>query len=173
MTARSVKTRRLGKDDAGHYRDLMLRAYRAHPDAFTTSVREAKFRSSSWWAARAGDGSPGSSLVIGAFSASRLVGVVGLSFEAREKVRHKVRLFGMYVLPSFRGRGIGKRLVQRGLAEARRHKDARLVQLTVTEGNSDALKLYEKCGFVRFGVEPLAVAVGDKHVSKVHMWRPL
>ena len=26
------------------------------------------------------------------------------------------------------------------------------------------------CGFVRFGVEPLAVAGGSGYVAKVHMW---
>ena len=45
------------------------------------------------------------------------------------------------------------------------------MQLTVTEGNEPAVGLYESCGFVRFGVEPLAVAVGSGYVSKVHMWR--
>jgi len=30
--------------------------------------------------------------------------------------------------------------------------------------------LYERSGFVEFGVEPYAVAVGESFVSKVHMW---
>lgn len=46
----------------------------------------------------------------------------------------------------------------------------RLVQLTVTEGNDAAQKLYEDCGFRRFGVEPLAIAVGPEMFAKVHMW---
>jgi hypothetical protein len=30
--------------------------------------------------------------------------------------------------------------------------------------------LYERQGFTPFGVEPCAVAVGERYVSKVHMW---
>ena len=36
-------------------------------------------------------------------------------------------------------------------------------------GNTGARLLYERCGFVQFGLE-LAVAVGSSFVSKVHMW---
>jgi ribosomal protein S18 acetylase RimI-like enzyme len=45
-----------------------------------------------------------------------------------------------------------------------------LVQLTVTQGNDGAQGLYERMGFEAFGVEPYAVAVGQRYVSKVHMW---
>lgn len=37
-------------------------------------------------------------------------------------------------------------------------------------GNADAQSLYEKCGFVQYGLEPLAVAVGVEFVAKIHMW---
>jgi RimJ/RimL family protein N-acetyltransferase len=56
------------------------------------------------------------------------------------------------------------------LAQARERAGVRLVQLTVTDGNTAAQALYERCGFIRFGLEPLAVAVGAQFVSKVHMW---
>jgi ribosomal protein S18 acetylase RimI-like enzyme len=46
----------------------------------------------------------------------------------------------------------------------------KVVQLMVTHGNHAAQALYEECGFVQFGLEPFAVAVGDGYVSKVHMW---
>ncbi|KEZ64645.1 GNAT family acetyltransferase, partial [Pseudomonas syringae pv. syringae FF5] len=49
----------------------------------------------------------------------------------------------------------------------------RVVQLTVTQGNTEAVGLYERMGFVTFGLEPLAVAVGNGFVAKVHMWKDL
>jgi len=45
-----------------------------------------------------------------------------------------------------------------------------MVQLTVTNGNSTAQSLYGRHGFIQFGLEPLAVAVGREFVAKSHMW---
>ena len=76
----------------------------------------------------------------------------------------------MYVPSKFRGRGLGRQLVEAALAQAKLRFGIKLAQLTVTHGNFAAQGLYEQCGFVQFGLEPYAVAVGDQFVSKVHMW---
>jgi ribosomal protein S18 acetylase RimI-like enzyme len=148
----------------------MLEAYELYPDAFTSSVSERSALPMSWWQARLSDAPEASELVIGAFQADILVGVAGLSFESRDKVKHKATLFGMYVPSEYRHQGVGRRLVLETLAEAMRQRRTKLVQLTVTHGNVAAQSLYERCGFVQFGLEPFAVAVGDGFVSKVHMW---
>jgi len=164
---------RLSPSHAETYRVLMLEAYAAHPDAFTSTVAERERLPMAWWEARLSVEPSAKELVLGAFHAGDLAGVVGLSFEQREKVRHKATLFGMYVRPSRRGQGIGRQLVQSALECARERADVLVVQLTVTEGNAPAVALYESCGFIRFGVEPLAVAVRSGYVSKLHMWRRL
>jgi len=97
----------------------------------------------------------------GAFENGEWAGTVGLAFEPREKARHKATLFGMYVSGKVRQRGIGYHLVQAALAEAQNHAGLRLIQLTVTAGNDAAFKLYQRCGFIQFGLEPLAVRVGE------------
>jgi RimJ/RimL family protein N-acetyltransferase len=161
---------RLSPSLAADYRALMLEAYTAHPDAFTSSAAERAALPLAWWEARLSAEPAPQELVLGAFQAGELVGVVGLSFEQREKVRHKATLFGTYVRPRFRGQGVGRQLVLAALEYARTRPGLKVVRLTVTEGNGPAETLYESCGFVRFGVEPLAVAVGSEYVSKVHMW---
>jgi ribosomal protein S18 acetylase RimI-like enzyme len=168
--ADSPPIRRLVPGDAAPYRTLMLEAYELHPDAFTSSVAERASLPLDWWAGRIGDAAEATEMVLGAFRGSRLAGVVGLSFETREKARHKAHLFGMYVPAAQRAAGIGRNLVLAVLEHARKRRGVRLVQLTVTQGNDVAQALYESCGFVPFGVEPFAVAVGQDYVSKVHMW---
>jgi ribosomal protein S18 acetylase RimI-like enzyme len=168
--AAPYKIRRLVPVDASQYRTMMLEAYERHPDAFTSTVAERASLPFSWWEARLKDDPGANDLVLGAFNGSRLAGVAGLSFESREKARHKAHLFGMYVPPTSRKGGIGKGLVLAVLEQARRRQGVKVVQLTVTSGNDAAQGLYERCGFVPFGVEPLAIAVGQDYVSKVHMW---
>lgn len=161
---------RLRPDHASAYRALMLEAYARDPDAFTASVEERGPLPLSWWEARVSEDADARELVIGGFEGVHLAGVAGLSFESRPKLRHKATLFGMYVHASARKRGLGRRLVHAALHSARERSGIEVVQLTVTEGNRAAHALYEACGFVAFGVEPLAVACGAGYSGKVHMW---
>jgi len=124
--------------DASHARavcELMLEAYDRHPQAFTSSVRERAVMPLSWWEARL---TSKLDAVFGAFEDGRLVGIVGLAFEPREKARHKSTLFGMYVSADFRQHGLGRELVQAAIAEAHTHPALKLIQLTVTAGNDAA-----------------------------------
>ncbi|MCO7576838.1 GNAT family N-acetyltransferase [Pseudomonas chlororaphis] len=164
----SLQIQHLTPDDAAQYRALMLEAYERHPQAFTSSVREREKLPLAWWAARL-DGEL--DLLLGAFSEGRLLGIVGLAFELREKARHKATLFGLYVTGEQRSCGLGYQLVQRLLAEAADYEGLHLVQLTVTAGNDAALSVYRRCGFVQFGLEPQAVCVGEDYLDKIHMWR--
>jgi len=164
--------RRLVPADAPAYRALMLDAYGRHPTAFTSTVADREALPLSWWAARLSDAGGATDAVFGASSGAScatLAGVVGIEFGSREKTRHKAELFGMVVADHRQGRGIGHALADAAMDHARRC-GAALVQLTVTQGNVAAVRLYERCGFTVFGVEPLAIRVGDDYLSKVHMW---
>ncbi|HEX5686860.1 MAG TPA: GNAT family N-acetyltransferase [Ideonella sp.] len=161
---------RLTPADAETYRTLMLQGYALHPEAFTASVAERGPLPISWWHQRLQPGADARERVLGAWMGGELAGVAGLSFEARERSRHKATLFGMYVPQQHRQRGLGRQLVQAVLAEAAQRPDTLLVQLTVTAGNAAAQSLYAACGFVPFGTEPFAVQLGTGFVDKVHMW---
>lgn len=164
-------TERLDPQHAASYRALMLEAYERHPESFTSSVQERAALPLSWWEARLSQGSHAKDVVLGVQQDGEIIGVVGLSFSARERARHKALMFGMYVPGPHQGKGLGRLLVDAALAVARQRQHVRVLQLTVTETNLSALKLYERCGFEPFGIEPCAVALGDGFLAKVHMWR--
>jgi ribosomal protein S18 acetylase RimI-like enzyme len=77
----------------------------------------------------------------------------------------------MYVREAARGRGLGQLLIEHVLHDARRSARVEFVNLTVSESNPRAIALYARCGFVRFGTEPMAVKLGEQYVAKVHMWQ--
>ncbi|MCF5233773.1 GNAT family N-acetyltransferase [Pseudomonas edaphica] len=162
--------RPLGAHDAEAYRALMLEAYGAYPQAFTSSVAERARMPMSWWEKRLDNPLD---RVLGAFAADTLAGIVGLAFEPREKARHKVTLFGMFVTEAYQRKGLGRELLEAALDAARRQPGVKLIQLTVTAGNDAAFALYQRCGFIQYGLEPLAVRVGIEYFDKVHMWREL
>src|SRR5881394_2523912 len=100
-----MNVKRLDPSHVAEYRALMLEAFELHPDAFTSSLAERAALPLSWWESRLNPEPQAPELVIGAFDGSRLAGVAGLSFEPREKARHKATLFGMYVPSRFRRKG--------------------------------------------------------------------
>ncbi len=161
---------RLKPAHVAEYRALMLDAYDREPDAFTATVSERAPLDLEWWASRVSDDPESDEMVFGAFVGGRLVGVAGLRYDQRERTAHKAELYGMAVLPQFRGRGIARSLVEAALGQARSTPGTEVVRLRVTEANEAAVRLYETCGFVPFGTEPLGIRVGERYLSIVHMW---
>ncbi|MGF7239728.1 ribosomal protein S18 acetylase RimI-like enzyme [Pseudomonas oryzihabitans] len=165
-----MNIQRLGPAWAPFYRQLMLDAYARHPEAFTSSPEERAALPLDWWERRLQEDDQAQELVWGAIRGAELLGVVGLGRETREKVRHKATLFGLYVPDRYRRLGIAKGLLDELLTHAQGLPGLRVVQLTVTEGNDAALALYRQAGFNLFGSEPLAIAVGDGLLTKLHLW---
>lgn len=169
--APTTHIRPLTTADAQLYRALMLQAY-GHPDAFTSTPDERANWPDSFWLQRLAH-PQGLSVAIGAWLDDQLVGAVTLEFNDRTRIRHKAHLVGMYVQPDAQGQGAGKRLLAAALACAQARPHIRLVNLTVTEGNTAALALYARAGFQAFGTEPLAIHTPQGFRNKVHMWCPV
>jgi ribosomal protein S18 acetylase RimI-like enzyme len=171
--ATPVLVRRLAPLDAGVYRALMLDGYGRDPAAFTATVAERAGLPLAFWEERLAPGDTRGKIVLGALVNGELAGALGLEFTERPKLRHKASLFGMYVKPHARRRGLGCLLVEAALEAARQHGGIVQVQLTVTQGNPAPEALYARCGFVAYGIEPMAVQSADGFAAKVHMWRRL
>jgi ribosomal protein S18 acetylase RimI-like enzyme len=77
-------------------------------------------------------------------------------------------VFGIGLLPQFRGQGIGTKLTEKALAAARAFGLHR-VELTVREHNTGAIGLYKKQGFEIEGVQRDAVLVDGVYEDVVCM----
>ncbi|KQP49555.1 N-acetyltransferase [Pseudorhodoferax sp. Leaf274] len=68
-------------------------------------------------------------------------------------------------MPSYRGHGIGRGLVDAAIQHARARDGLRTLTLTITARNVAAIALYRAAGFAAFGSEPLAVkkALAGEH----------
>jgi RimJ/RimL family protein N-acetyltransferase len=97
--------------------------------------------------------------VFGAFVAGELVGTAAVAWPSRlPSSRHKVNLWGVFVSPRFRGRGIARALVERAIDHAR-CDGAKRVNLTVFVPNAVAVRLYKSLGFEHVGTEPQAICI--------------
>jgi ribosomal protein S18 acetylase RimI-like enzyme len=77
-------------------------------------------------------------------------------------------VFGVGLLPQYRGRGIGTKLIKKALAASRAFGLHR-VELTVREHNIGAIELYKKQGFEIEGVQRDAVLVDGVYEDVICM----
>jgi ribosomal protein S18 acetylase RimI-like enzyme len=147
--------RRLGPADAAAYREIRLEGLERHPEAFGSTYETEAVLSLEDFARRVTD--------VPTFAAERdgrLIGLAGLARETTAKRRHRGTLIRMYVRPEARGSGAADALVEAVLDHARA-EGLDSVILAVTVGNEAARRLYDRHGFVVYGVEPAALRVGD------------
>jgi RimJ/RimL family protein N-acetyltransferase len=107
-------------------------------------------------------------VILGAFT-DRLAGSVGLYRDRHIKAGHKAHLWGTYVRPAERGKGLGKQLVQAVIAHARTLPGIDAVHLSVSGEAAAARYLYESMGFSIWGTEPDALRAGGRSTDEQHM----
>lgn len=102
---------------------------------------------------------------------AELAGVAGLLVPTAPKLRHKGRVWGMYVRPEARRQGLAAALLRRLLAHAQDVVEE--VGLTVVASNGAAVRLYEALGFVACALDPRAMKVAGRLLDEVLMTLPL
>jgi ribosomal protein S18 acetylase RimI-like enzyme len=163
----AVLIRRLAPGDAAAFKALRLSALQESPTAFASSVEEEKDIPLSTFEERLAF-MPDQGR-FGAFDGDELVGVVALGREGMKKLAHKAIIWGMYMTPACRGRGIGKALLLEAIALARTVPGIQQINLIVNADNQGAVALYEALGFNTFGREANAGMVDGALHDDLHM----
>lgn len=98
--------------------------------------------------------------VVGSYDAGTLIGMGGLTRFTGSKTSHRTLLWGMYVRPQYRGRGVANKIMNALIQHA---KDIGMEQiiLTVVSENIAAIHFYKKWGFLPYGIDPLAIKIKD------------
>jgi RimJ/RimL family protein N-acetyltransferase len=161
--------RQLTRDDVADFRRVRLLGLQESPTAFGASHAQEERIPVEELAKRLSG--TRDRWVIGAFEEEELVGVIGFVRDSGDKARHKGFIWGMYVVPPFRGKGIGRALLEEALARVDSLPGLRSVRLSVVTSNPAALRLYEALGFVRYGEEDEALCVDGIFHAEFHLIR--
>lgn len=113
---------------------------------------------------------PSRSVLLVALAEEKVVGLLGLLGRTQEQESH-VGSVGVSVASEYRGRGIGAGLFGRLFEWADVHGVTR-IEIEAFANNPDAIRLYERVGFVREGVRTGAVNVDGEYVDVVCLARP-
>jgi ribosomal protein S18 acetylase RimI-like enzyme len=168
-----VTIRLLTDTDLPAYKALRDVGLQRDPEAFTSDFDSASALPPATYATRLGQ-PPDDHFILGAFDASgAMLGAVVCERQARLKKRHEAELVGMIIAPEVRSRGIGKALLKEFDTLVRKLPKLEQVILSVTASNAHAVKLYENAGFVRYGLQPRAIKIGDAYHDKALMLKKL
>jgi ribosomal protein S18 acetylase RimI-like enzyme len=139
-----MEIRRLASTDWEAFRDLRLAALGADPLAFgSTLERESAYPSDRWkgWTESGALGGESATFVAEA-APGHFVGIAGVFSDKGE-----YHIWGMWVSPEFRARGLGRELLDQILSWAQSTNPSRDICLDVNPVQTVALQLYESRGF--------------------------
>jgi len=163
-----VNIRKLTETDAAALWRLRLQALETDPVAFAESPEEHNRTTVDEFASRLRSGDT-ENFVVGAFDGGELVGMTGFYREALLKRRHIGHIWGVFVAPSARGKGVGQALLTEVIQLAKALAGVRCVHLMVAVPQEAARHLYEGAGFRVFGAEPTSLKIGERSVDEYLM----
>jgi RimJ/RimL family protein N-acetyltransferase len=105
-------------------------------------------------------------------AAGELLGMAGIAGTAAEKQAHRADIWGVYVRPAARGRGVATGMVAAAIDWARA-RGLVMVTLAVIVGNETARRCYERAGFTVYGVQPMVIRVDGEFYDELLMVKRL
>ena len=162
MSSPSVNIRQLSDKDVLIYRDIRLESLKKIPDAFGSSYEEESQEEDAFFIHRINSGA-----IFGCFVEDQLVGVTGFYTDNKIKCAHVANIWGVFVKEEFRGKKIGKQLLE----ETIKNLPSRIEQVRLSVGahNIWAKNLYEDMGFQECGLEERVIKINDKYYDEILM----
>jgi len=155
--------------DAPALFELRREALRNHPQAFSSDLAREDVRGIAFWQQRIED--VVQNAILGT-AGPALVAMTGIYQESQPKLRHVANVWGVYVRPEQRGRGLATQLIEACTAWAS-ERDVLLIKLAVVTTNTAAIRCYMRAGFRVYGVEPKALQYNGVFYDELLMAREL
>jgi ribosomal protein S18 acetylase RimI-like enzyme len=165
MAAAEIVIRPFGADDATTWRTIRLEALANAPEAFGQTLEHAEKQSIDDYRLTVSSPFP----PFAAFDGATAVGTIGFYVLGGPKMSHRGVIWGMYVSPTHRGLGIGRKLICSVIDHARERVEQ--IHLQVVTTNTAAYNLYRSMGFVTYSVEPRALRHAGRDYDEAMMVR--
>jgi RimJ/RimL family protein N-acetyltransferase len=157
---------RLNADRWQDYRDLRLEALKNEPLAFSSSYEEEQLIVETGWRTRIEN-------ALFAIDNGKLVGIVGFFRNNRIKTNHVGEIFGVYVRPAYRDKGIGKQLITAIIEEIKKTEGIEKIKIGVNPTQKAAAHIYRKFGFKKVGLLKKDMQVNGKFYDELWMEKHL
>lgn len=147
----SIIFRKLEVADSILYRNIRLKCLQTFPDNFgSTFEEESKIEKLKFEVFLKEENAD--NFMFGAFDGEKLIGICGFSRELRAKTEHRGEIVQMFVDPQYTSKNIGFELLQKTIEKAFKNAAIEQIVLSVVAENKAANRLYEKLGFIEYGL---------------------
>jgi ribosomal protein S18 acetylase RimI-like enzyme len=163
-----VEIRLFTEQDAQLLWDLRMLALETDPWSFVESPEELRAISVDEYATRL-RANNAANFIVGAFEQQTALGMTGFYQEKSIKRRHKGWIWGVFVKPDARGRGVARSLMAEAIKRAKAIPGLEMILLTVSVDQPAPRKLYQSLGFRSIGIEPKGIKIGNEHYDEEHM----
>lgn len=162
----SLHITRLTIKDLDAFYAMRLEALQNSPSSFSSSYEEESEKGKAFFQKILEDTND-RNFILGAFVDNALIGSIGIYSEQHIKLQHKGNIWGVYVKPNHRKRGIAKQLLRELIKQAKPHFQQ--LCISVNTANIFVKQLYESQGFVAWGTELQAMLIDKKYYDEIHM----
>lgn len=163
-----MEIRLFTEQDAQLLWDLRMLALETDPWSFVESPEELRAISVDEYATRL-RANNAANFIVGAFEQQTALGMTGFYQEKSIKRRHKGWIWGVFVKPDARGRGVARSLMAEAIKRAKAIPGLEMILLTVSVDQPAPRKLYQSLGFRSIGIEPKGIKIGNEHYDEEHM----
>ncbi|MCF2946002.1 GNAT family N-acetyltransferase [Paenibacillus tarimensis] len=149
------------QEDVELYWKLRLEALKTNPEAFGATYEDSVKTPISEVVKRIQNESD--NYILMAFTErDQAAGMVGFRREQGIKLKHKGMIWGVYVSPEYRGKGIAKELLKEVINRGKEIEGLKQINLGAVTTNQAAIDLYKKLGFETYGIEKNALEYRDQ-----------
>ncbi len=137
------------------YKEIRIKSIKTNPEAFSTSLEAVLADPDEKWQtfinkSLANDGEV---MFFAVDDDNKPIGIVGAFWDSKPKVKHVAHIFGVFVDPEHRGKGVGSNLFSQLLSELKANPELKKASLEVVVSEIAAINLYKKHGFVEVGTQ--------------------
>lgn len=165
-----IKIRTGQLSDLRQFKELRLFALKESPAAFGAGYEISAKRPLSYWKNRLKPDEH--SILVFAEYNKTLIGMTGIYKGDSKQTSHGTTIWGVYVLPDWRGQQIAGAMIEL-CCEWAKLRGAKVAKLGVMANNTAAIRSYEGSGFKIYAREPYAIQYDGEYFEGLFMLRVL